>query len=74
MSSQDPETVELRRYWPVLVKYFNGHEALEKIPVREGLKRKFVWDMLAKMGLDFDGGVEDDKGENKKALVTIRHW
>lgn len=70
----DPETAELRRYWSIFVKYFTGSEALEKIPVREGLKRKFVWDMLVKMGVGFDGGVEDEKGENKKVLVTIRHW
>ncbi|KIX04920.1 uncharacterized protein Z518_05791 [Rhinocladiella mackenziei CBS 650.93] len=78
-TNADPntETAELRRYWPIFVKYFSGTEALERIPVREGLKRKFVWDMLTKMGLSFptDGsGVEDEKGENKRLLVTIRHW
>lgn len=70
----DAEAAELRRYWSVFVKYFSGLEALERIPVREGLKRKFVWDLLGKIGMDFDGGVEDEKGENKRILVTIRHW
>ncbi|KAH0843130.1 hypothetical protein AYO21_03421 [Fonsecaea monophora] len=73
-SYSEAEQAELRHYWPVLVKYFSGTEPLERIPVREGLKRKFVWDMLEKVGLDFEGGVEDEKGENKRVLVTIRHW
>lgn len=73
-SVADPETAELRRYWPLLVKYFTGSEPLERIPVLQGLKRKFVEDILAKMGLDFEGGIEDDKGENKRVLVAVRHW
>ncbi|EXJ71502.1 uncharacterized protein A1O5_05310 [Cladophialophora psammophila CBS 110553] len=73
-SYSEAETAELRHYWPVFVKYFSGSEPLERIPVREGLKRKFVWDILEKVGLDFDGGVEDEKAENKRVLVTIRHW
>jgi hypothetical protein len=73
-TSSQMETAELRHYWPLLVKYFNGLEALERIPVREGLKRKHVWNMLGKMGVDFDHGVEDDKGGNHRVLVTIRHW
>ncbi|OQV06621.1 hypothetical protein CLAIMM_11163 [Cladophialophora immunda] len=73
-SYSEAETAELRHYWPVFVKYFSGSEPLERIPVREGLKRKVVWDMLEKVGLDFEGSVEDEKGENKRVLVTIRHW
>ncbi|KAJ9609881.1 Nitrogen permease regulator 3 [Cladophialophora chaetospira] len=73
-SYSDHEVAEVRRYWPLFVKYFTGLEALERIPVREGLKRKLVWDTLGRMGLDFDGGVEDERGENKKVLMTIRHW
>ncbi|KIX95403.1 uncharacterized protein Z520_08920 [Fonsecaea multimorphosa CBS 102226] len=74
-SEAEAETAELlRRYWPVFVKYFSGSEPLERIPVREGLKRKLVWDVLEKVGADFEGGVEDEKGENKRVLVTIRHW
>jgi nitrogen permease regulator 3-like protein len=73
------EREELRMYWLRFVKYFNGSEPLEFIPVREGLKRKFVWDLLEKMGLDFDGGVETEGGRDRaggkgKILVTIRHW
>jgi nitrogen permease regulator 3-like protein len=73
------EREELRMYWLRFVKYFNGSEPLEFIPVREGLKRKFVWDLLEKMGLGFDGGVETDGGGERasgkgKILVTIRHW
>ena len=65
---------ELRAYWNIFVKYFNGAEALEKIPMREGLKRKFVWDLLSRMGLNFDRGVLDAKGENESVMVTVRHW
>ena len=68
------EATEVRRHWSLFVKYFTGSEALERIPVREGMKRKLVWDSLGKMGLTFDGGVEDEKGENKQILLTIRHW
>lgn len=70
----DAETLELRRNWPILVKYFTGADALERIPVREGLKRKFVADLLARLGVEFDGGVEDEKGENRRLLVAVRHW
>lgn len=73
-SSSDVESAEIRRHWPQFVKYFNGTEALQRIAVREGLKRKFVWNMLMKMGLNYDESVEDDKGENHKTLITIRHW
>jgi hypothetical protein len=73
-SPSDIEAAEIQRYWPVFVKYFTGSEALERIPVREGLKRKLVWDTLGKMGLDVDCPVEDDKSENKRVLLTIRHW
>ena len=72
------EREELRTHWLRFVKYFNGSEPLEYIPVREGLKRKYVWDLLAKMGLDSDGGVERDGGDQAgargKILVTMRHW
>lgn len=72
--SSEVESAEIRRHWPQFVKYFNGTEALQRIAVREGLKRKFVWNMLIKMGLNYDEAVEDEKGENHKTLVTIRHW
>jgi nitrogen permease regulator 3-like protein len=72
--SSEAESAELRRSWSLFVKYFTGADALERIPIREGLKRKLVWERLGKMGLDLDGAIEDDKGENKKPLVVIRHW
>jgi hypothetical protein len=72
------ERAELRAYWLRFVKYFNGSEPLEFIPVREGLKRALVWDILGKMGLDFDGGVEAESDERSggkgKIIVTVRHW
>jgi hypothetical protein len=72
------ERIELRGYWLRFVKYFNGSEPLEFIPVREGMKRTVVWDLLAKMGLDFNRGVEGDGGEETsgsgRILVTVRHW
>ena len=50
-----------KEIWSRLVRYFNGRYPLEKIPVREGLKRKDVWRWLALM-------------ENKGVLVVVRHW
>lgn len=65
------EVKELQEHWPIFNKFFNGADALEKIPVREGLKRKKVWNMLGKLGV-FERGVGDDG--NGKILVTVRHW
>ncbi|KAL1980554.1 hypothetical protein VTN96DRAFT_3960 [Rasamsonia emersonii] len=62
----------LKKYWPKFVKYFNGHDALEKIAVREGLKRKVVWQVLMRMGLGKTVGMELDPRE--QVLVTVRHW
>ena len=72
----DEEQEEVKKHWDMFVKYFNGHEALEKIPIREGLKRKFVWEQLGKMGLDFDDGVrgKNSDSEEGRVLVTVRHW
>ncbi|KAI2790212.1 Nitrogen permease regulator 3 [Penicillium oxalicum] len=64
----------LRQHWPILVKYFNGFDALEKIPVRENLKRKLVAQALMRLG--FLTGpvsyVEPDSRE--QVLVGVRHW
>jgi hypothetical protein len=69
------ERVELRGYWLRFVKYFNGAEPLEFIPVREGLKRTVVWEVLGRMGLEFDAGVEGERqGGNGRILITVRHW
>ncbi len=75
LTQQDKD--EVREYWPVLVKYFNGTEPLEMVPIREGSKRKFVWDVLGKLGLRFDGGVRDGpsgRDENEGLMVVVRHW
>ena len=65
----------------VFVKYFNGVEPLEKIPIREGLKRKVVWDILGKLGLGHGGGAFergvggcDEKGANNSVMIVVRHW
>lgn len=63
----------LKRHWPIFIKYFNGYDALEKISVREGLKRKLVWQILNRLGAV--GGqqpVELEPGE--QVLVSVRHW
>ncbi|RKF76792.1 Nitrogen permease regulator 3 [Golovinomyces cichoracearum] len=33
-------------YWPRLIKFFNGAEALEGICLHENMKRKEIWDIL----------------------------
>ncbi|KAK5074306.1 Nitrogen permease regulator 3 [Lithohypha guttulata] len=70
----DEERQELHYYWPSLSKHFDGITALETVPVREGLKRKVVWGLYSKLGLNFDDGVEDHEGLNNSIIVTIRHW
>ena len=72
----EEEKAELKKYWPAFTKYFNGSDALEKIPVRVGLKRKVVADMLGKMGLS-TADIATGAGENQepgKILVGVRHW
>ncbi|KAJ5185724.1 Nitrogen permease regulator 3 [Penicillium cf. griseofulvum] len=63
-----------KKYWPVFLKYFNGHDALEKICVRENLKRKLVWQVLMRLGLGTGplGAMELDARE--QVLVSFRHW
>jgi len=56
---KDKQKLEVR---PVFIKYFNVQEALERIPIHEGLKRKVVWEVLGRMELDFDACVEKDEG------------
>jgi len=72
----EDDRAELKKYWPAFTKYFNGSDALEKIPVREGLKRKVVSDMLAGLGLspvDAATGTGEAE-EQRKILVGFRHW
>jgi len=68
------ERAELHYYWPVLSKYFDGATALESVPIKEGLKRKLVWHLYHKFGLNFETGVEDQDGSNKTMIVIVRHW
>lgn len=64
----------LKKYWPRFTKYFNGHDALEKIPVREGLKRKVVWQILTRMGLMTSHNTAIELDPRERALVSVRHW
>jgi nitrogen permease regulator 3-like protein len=75
LSSQEKQA--LHTAWPTLLKYFNGTEALEGIAVREGWKRKQVWGLLGQLGIKWgwDLGIADqDTGERKGVVVTVRHW
>ena len=72
LSDEDKE--DLKKHWQAFTKYFNGMEALEKIPVREALKRKVVWEIMGKMGLStLDAGTGESAGQGK-ILVGVRHW
>lgn len=73
-ASPDAAPNDLQKYWPVFLKYFNGYDALEKIPVRENLKRKLVWQVLTRLGFVTGppGSVELDARE--QVLVGVRHW
>jgi nitrogen permease regulator 3-like protein len=54
-----PLQEDLATLWPIFTKYLNGHDALEKIAVREGMKRKSVWSGLARLGV-LDGPARSD--------------
>ena len=77
----------LQKHWPAFTKYFNGTDALEKIPVREGLKRKLVWKLLSRIDVNNGGQAQRGTGSapgtaagpaevhsRDKVLVTVRHW
>lgn len=79
----------LQKHWPAFIKYFNGTDALEKIPVREGLKRKLVWKLLSRIDVNSGGQPQRGMGtgsapgtaagpaevhSKEKVLVTVRHW
>lgn len=67
------DQISVKRAWPTLIKYFNGYDAFEKIPVREGLKRKPIWQVLTRLGLGTgQSNVELDPQE--QVLVCVRHW
>lgn len=78
---QSPEGIRrnqqnlLRKWWPTLIKYFNGYDALEKVPVREGLKRKPIWQVLTRLGLGGPGQPSSQELDSKEqVLVPVRHW
>ncbi|KAL4905819.1 nitrogen permease regulator 3 [Aspergillus multicolor] len=73
-NSASPGTVNsLKTVWPTYVKYFNGYDALEKIPVREGLKRKLVSQILMRLG-PVTGQSVTDFDPKEQVLVSYRHW
>jgi hypothetical protein len=63
----------LKEVWPTYLKYFNGYDALEKIPVREGLKRKLVSQILTRLGL-VTGQSSTELDPREQVLVSFRHW
>lgn len=64
----------LKKYWPIFLKYFNGYDALEKIPVRENLKRKLVWQVLMRLGFVTGPGNVIEPDPREEVLVGVRHW
>ncbi|KAK9591319.1 Nitrogen permease regulator 3 [Aspergillus fumigatus] len=74
----DPEyaalSTPMKDLWPTYIKYFNGLDALEKIPVREGLKRKFVWQVLTRLGLVTSQQSSIELDPREQVLVSVRHW
>ncbi|KAJ5256613.1 hypothetical protein N7478_012717 [Penicillium angulare] len=73
IAPKDLQTL-LKIYWPLFLKYFNGCDALEKISVRENLKKKLVWQILTRLGFGTGptGSLEPDARE--QVLVSVRHW
>lgn len=63
-----------RKYWPVFLKYLNGYDALEKIPVRENLKRKLVWQILSRLGSSGALPGPSDADPREQVLISVRHW
>jgi nitrogen permease regulator 3-like protein len=64
----------LKGYWPKFTKYFNGHDALEKIAAREGLKRKVVWQLLMRMGMITGQNLGIELDPKEQILIAVRHW
>ena len=67
-------TDSLKVHWPKFVKYFNGTDALEKIAVREGMRRKVVWQLLQRWGLGQSVASVSGLDAREQVLVTVRHW
>ncbi|KAL3473785.1 nitrogen permease regulator of amino acid transport activity 3-domain-containing protein [Aspergillus californicus] len=64
----------LKDVWPTYVKYFNGYDALEKIPIRENLKRKLVSQVLLRLGAITGQQLPIDLNSQERVLVSFRHW
>jgi nitrogen permease regulator 3-like protein len=64
----------LKKYWSGFTKFFNGHDALEKISVRENIKRKIVWHLLMRMGLMPGQNLGSELDPKEQVLVSVRHW
>ncbi|KAF9885976.1 Nitrogen permease regulator 3 [Aspergillus nanangensis] len=77
-SSGDPEYAGLRtslkHFWPTYIKYFNGYDALEKIPIRENVKRKLVWQVLTRLGFVSGSQASLELNPREQVLVSVRHW
>ncbi|KAF7585168.1 Nitrogen permease regulator 3 [Aspergillus hancockii] len=78
IDENDPEYAGLRtslkKFWPIYIKYFNGMDALEKVPVRENLKRKLVWQVLTRLGLVTSSQSYIELDPSEQVLVGVRHW
>ncbi|KAF9249077.1 hypothetical protein DTO006G1_8012 [Penicillium roqueforti] len=72
-TSNDTQALH-KKYWPVFLKYFNGYDAMEKISVRENLKRKLVWQVLMRLGLVTGPLGAMDLDPREQVLVSFRHW
>lgn len=72
LAPKDLQTL-LKMYWPTFLKYLNGYDALEKIPVRENLKRKLVWQVLLRLGLSGTSG-PGELDAREQVLISFRHW
>lgn len=72
-AEESDSEMSLHRYWGAFTKYFNGTDALEKIPVREGLSRKLVWKLLSRIDVN-TRPTEGAVNPREKVLVTVRHW
>ena len=50
---------KMKNAWQMLIKYFDGQSALERIALQEEMKRKEVWNLLTALS---------------EYLLCVRHW
>ncbi|KAB8230533.1 nitrogen permease regulator 3 family protein [Aspergillus alliaceus] len=78
IDENDPEyaglRISMKKLWPAYIKYFNGMDALEKVPVRENLKRKLVWQVLTRLGLVTSSQSSIELNPSEQVLIGVRHW